>query len=343
MSELTSLVSIIIPCYNAEPWIAECLDSAIAQTYRPLEIIVIDDGSTDGSLKVIQSYVAQYPELIRYETGPNHGGCAARNRGFALSMGTYALFLDVDDYLEPETIAGQVDVLNGRANAVATCPWWYIEWNGQTWVQQRHHQANVTDPIVAELRYGNFIPAPALLWPRNAIAQLGEWDETLWANQDGDLRIRARLSGYQFVQSTSGGFIYRRHGKNTVSGQISDRALESRIRVIEKVEAALTDSGRLEMYRFDLARMYHSLASGIMSLNEEMGERANQSALRLGGLRSVHGSFQHRLLCYTVGLKRKERLARWLARSPLAGLMGRSQLTRSTEYQMWQNAKAADK
>ena len=85
MGDVKPLVSIIIPCYNAECWVSDALDSCIAQTYRPLEIIIIDDGSTDGSLMVIQRYAEQHPNLIRYETWPNRGGGAARNRGFALS------------------------------------------------------------------------------------------------------------------------------------------------------------------------------------------------------------------------------------------------------------------
>lgn len=331
MTARGSLVSIIIPCYNAERWIGECLDSAIAQTYRPLEIIVVDDGSTDGSLTVIQHYATQHLDLIRYETGPNRGGCAARNRGFALSKGEYVLFLDADDTLEPETVQGQVEALAGRTDAIAVCPWWSIEWDGSAWQRHFHRYADVTDPLVGELRYGDYIPAQALLWSRTIIQQLNCWDETLWANQDGDLRLRARLRGVAFVQASGGGFVYRRHSANTVSGKPSHRALESRIRVLEKAEAILQADGRLSQYQLDLARNYHRLASGIMPLDEELGDRALGHAVRLGGVRSVTGPFKHRLLCYTIGLKRKERLAKWMANGQLARLLGRTNMRRLTE------------
>ena len=104
------IVSVIIPCYNADNWIAEAIDSCLQQTYAPLEIIIIDDGSTDDSVRIIRHYAAQFPEIISYETGTNRGGCAARNRGLALSKGEYVLFLDADDFLEPETFAGQVEI-----------------------------------------------------------------------------------------------------------------------------------------------------------------------------------------------------------------------------------------
>lgn len=320
---MTYTLSIIIPCYNAELWIGECLDSAIAQTYRPREIIIIDDGSTDASLEVIKQYAQEHPDLIQYETGPNRGGCAARNRGFALSKGEYVMFLDADDTMELETVAGQVERMAGRTDIVVSAPWWALQWVGDRWQRFDHQYALVDDPLVGELRYGDYIPLPALLWPRAVIDALGGWDETLWANQDGDLRLRARLRGYPIVRSARGGFVYRRYSTDTVSGSSSYRSLESRVRVYEKVEQTLAESGRLEKYRFDLARAFHSIASGIMPLNEELGDRALGHAIRLGGIRSVHGTLQHRLLCYTIGLKRKERLAGWLLRSPFAFFLSR--------------------
>ena len=324
VSDHHTLVSIIIPCYNAGTWIGECLDSVLAQTYRPLEIIIIDDGSTDESLGTIKRYAQRYPDLIHYETGPNRGGCAARNRGFTLSKGTYVLFMDADDYMEPETVAGQVEILAWRTDIIAASPWWVLQWMGDRWQRFDHQYAQVEDPLVGELRYGDYIPVQALLWPRVIIDALGGWDETLWANQDGDLRLRARLRGYEIKHSKRGGFGYRRHSADTVSSNPSYRSLESRVRVYEKVEQALIDSGRLENYRSDLARAFHRVASEIMPLNEDLGSRALGHAIRMGGIRSVHGTLQHRLLCYTIGLKRKERLARWLAHSPFSRVLRRN-------------------
>jgi len=100
------MISIIIPCYNAERWVQETLDSYIAQTYRSLE--VVDDGSTGDSLVIMQKYAKQHPELIRYETGPNQGGCIARNGGLTLSRGEYILFLDADNFMEKQAIAEHV-------------------------------------------------------------------------------------------------------------------------------------------------------------------------------------------------------------------------------------------
>lgn len=327
------LVSIIIPCYNAEQWLTEAVACCVNQTYRPLEIIIIDDGSTDASLQVIQELAQEHPDLIRYETGKNRGGCAARNRGTQLAQGEFLLFFDADDLLEPETIAGEIETLAGRTNVVASCPWWSIEWDGSAWQRFDHRYAQVSDPLVGELKYGDYLPAPALLWHRSMIAALGGWDETLWANQDGDLRLRARMSGYEFVYSARGGFIYRRHSLGTVSGGANARALESRIRVLEKVEAVLIATNRLETYRIALSCGFHTLAYKTLPYNESLGDRALGHARRLGGVRSVHGTLKHRVLCYAFGLKGKERLARGLVKSPFASVLSRTRKLKSlTEY-----------
>ena len=109
------LVSIVIPCYKAELWIGEAIRSALNQSYSPVEVIVVDDGSTDRSLEVIKSF----GDKIRWETGPNRGGDCARNCGLALSTGEYIQFLDADDYLLPGKIERQMQVFsNGRADVV---------------------------------------------------------------------------------------------------------------------------------------------------------------------------------------------------------------------------------
>ncbi len=84
------LISILIPCFKAERWIAQAIESALAQTWPEKEVIVVDDGSTDGSLEVIKSF----GDRIRWETGPNRGGNAARNRLLELARGEWLQYLD---------------------------------------------------------------------------------------------------------------------------------------------------------------------------------------------------------------------------------------------------------
>jgi len=97
-------VSVLIPCFNAEKWIGQAILSALSQSHPYKEVLVVDDGSTDNSLEIIQSFGNQ----IRYETGPNRGGNVARNRLLDLARGEWLQYLDADDYLFPDKIAQQL-------------------------------------------------------------------------------------------------------------------------------------------------------------------------------------------------------------------------------------------
>ena len=102
---MSPLVSILIPCYNAEPWLAQTLESALAQTWPHREIIVVNDGSTDLSLQIARQYEVRG---IRVLDQPNRGASAARNAAFAACQGEWIEFLDADDLLAPDKIERQM-------------------------------------------------------------------------------------------------------------------------------------------------------------------------------------------------------------------------------------------
>jgi glycosyltransferase involved in cell wall biosynthesis len=105
--ENTTLVSAIIPVYNGERYLAEAIESVLAQTYRPLEVIVINDGSTDGS----ETVAKRFGPAIRYYAQPNEGLGATRNRGANLAQGHFIAFLDADDLWVADKIERQMDYL----------------------------------------------------------------------------------------------------------------------------------------------------------------------------------------------------------------------------------------
>ncbi|MGH2567490.1 MAG: glycosyltransferase family 2 protein, partial [Bacteroidota bacterium] len=107
------LVSILIPCHNAERWIKGAINSALAQDYSHKEVIIVDDGSTDNSWEIIQGYGPR----IRAERTSNNGACAARNYLLQLSKGEWLQYLDADDYLLPGKISSQVKVLEHESDA----------------------------------------------------------------------------------------------------------------------------------------------------------------------------------------------------------------------------------
>lgn len=102
---MNDLVSVIIPAYNSKAFIRETLESVEAQTYSPIEIIVVDDGSKDGTADYVESLHLPNVRVIRQANG---GACVARNHGFRESKGAYVKFFDADDLLMPDAIEKQV-------------------------------------------------------------------------------------------------------------------------------------------------------------------------------------------------------------------------------------------
>ncbi len=96
-------VSIIVPVYNTEKYLVKCLDSLVNQTLEEIEVIAVNDGSTDGSQNILDMYAEKYPEKIRCIYQENAGQSAARNNGLKLATGEYIYFVDSDDFIDPET------------------------------------------------------------------------------------------------------------------------------------------------------------------------------------------------------------------------------------------------
>lgn len=183
------LVSIIIPCYNAAPYVGEAIQSALDQRYRNTEVIVIDDGSTDGSLEVIKSF----GDAIRWETGPNRGGSAARNRGIELARGEFIQFLDADDLLLPQKLERQMLFLRNHACELVTCD--HLE-NVQNVPKGKiiscDPLSRSTSRWIIECEQ---LKTSAPLHVSQRVRTVGGFDESLPCSQEYDLHLRLILAG----------------------------------------------------------------------------------------------------------------------------------------------------
>lgn len=253
---MEKLVSVIIPCFNAEKWLHEAIESCLKQTYTHLEIIIIDDGSTDDSLEIIKSY----GDRVIWESQPNQGGCAARNRGFGLSKGDYIQYLDADDYILPEKIKKQVNGLIKTGTDVIYGDWRYQKHlpNGTSFLDEINHCGPKTDFLESLLSDDAWIAPMALLFTRDAVIRSGGWDECLKTGQDRDFFISVAMSGSNFFYQPGCDSIYRRYGNVTVSTSNKQRWRDGHFMLMEKTETRLAQSGQLShRYRQALAHSYY--------------------------------------------------------------------------------------
>jgi glycosyltransferase involved in cell wall biosynthesis len=316
------LVSVVIPCYNAERWVNEAVDSCLNQTYPHIEVVVIDDGSTDGSIEALR----RYGDAIHLEQQPNRGSNAARNRGVALSTGTYIQFLDADDYLQPDKIERQVQFLEQHNVDGIYGDWRYL----------RHHpdgsatfsdlvtpgeQDDLLDTLLSNWDW--WCHPSVFLWRREAVIRAGGWDADMHFVQDRDFLLSVALSGSKVRYLPGYVSVYRRsNGPSVTSNQL--RWLQHRALVLEKAERKLRQSGRLtERYRRGMAAAYFRFARALRASDPAEYQRLLQKTLELDPNFKLDGRPIFNLLHSLVGLPAADRVA-WYGRQLLSRGMGRA-------------------
>lgn len=186
--EGATLVSVVMPAYNAEAFLEESIGSVLTQTYRQFELIIVDDGSTDCSAAII-SKIAD--SRIRYHHQQNGGVSKARNRGVQLSQGDLIAFLDSDDLWLPEKLAKQVAYLQSHGNAGVVYCWLQVLYPGKPLVALAHHVSDNPREIISD-GYGLFPSATMLR--REVFEKSGGFDEGFIGSEFEDLELSVRLS-----------------------------------------------------------------------------------------------------------------------------------------------------
>jgi len=299
------LVSIVIPCYNAEKYVGEAIQSALDQTYPNFEVIVIDDGSTDGSLERIRSF----GEAIRWETGPNRGGAAARNRGVGLARGRLVQFLDADDLLYPQKLARQVPLAVANSGNLVLCDW---ETGPIDRPDQRQVRSNTyagDDPVIRALSERIHTPAP--LHSKELLESIGGFREELPCGQDRDLYLRLACAGASFSHLSDVLYIVRKRPGSVSSNTI--RVLDGNGRIHGNAYAELKRAGKLTERRAAAfagrmacdARQY--LQCGMKAKAREYF-RAARRMHPGGGIREAYSPLG-RVLCGVLGPALTDRIA----------------------------------
>jgi glycosyltransferase involved in cell wall biosynthesis len=238
------LVSILIPAFNAEAFLADTLRSVLAQTYPQVEVIVVNDGSKDNTLAVARSFENERVKVIDQK---NRGQSASENVAFNESQGDYIVYLDADDLISPNKIEVQLDRLQrAEPGCVAFHSW------GRFYDKTENARFNPEpfwrdiDPIDFHIEMwerASMIQGACYLIPRSLVQQAGPWDESLSLINDFDFFPRVLLRARQLLFCPEAVLYYRSGLPNALSGTKSRAAWDSAFRALGSgTQRLLTDN-----------------------------------------------------------------------------------------------------
>ena len=262
------LVSVIIPLYNAEKYISETILSVLGQTYPNIEVLIINDGSTDNSFSVAKAYES---DKIKVFSQPNKGASAARNYGLREAKGEFIQFLDADDLLSTNKIEEQVKSLITDQDAISVCSTIHFfdsEVPKHNEVLHKEWFEKIENPVEFIITlYGGYsgiggmIQPNAWLTPKSLIDKSGYWNETLTVDDDGDFFCRAILQSSKIKYTPFVANYYRKYNSNAnLSGQSTYAAMKSALEsCFLKKKYLLTKTADLNAKKA-ISRIFHEYA-----------------------------------------------------------------------------------
>jgi glycosyltransferase involved in cell wall biosynthesis len=210
MSSSDYLVSVVIPCYNAEKYVAEAIESVLKQSYKNVETIVVDDGSTDHSIEVIRSF----GDRVRLEQISHQGACAARNRGLQLSRGEFIQFLDADDRLVSNKFERQVPHLMTGEVDLVFCKGFIFGDDRPIRPKKSPIKSPVgIDPFVYCLDQGLSTEGP--LHRKSKLVQVHGFTEGISRAQEYELHVRLGAAGIKILLLDELLYEHRNHSSDT--------------------------------------------------------------------------------------------------------------------------------
>ncbi|WP_263840188.1 glycosyltransferase family 2 protein [Salinibacter sp.] len=319
------LVSILIPCYNAEPWLGQTLESALEQTWPETEIIVVDDGSTDQSLDIARSFEQRGVTVV---TQKNRGACVARNRALQEAKGDYIQFLDADDLLDPNKIKVQMHrLLNEDSGVIASAAWERLyEASGDVGFEDinlhfrdRPFYTDYDSGIewtIDAVQGKDMFPPHAWLVPRTVVEIAGLWDESLLINQDGEYFNRVVLASDGIVFCSDARVYYRSGLEGSISGRQSPKVIKSKYDSINQITQRILAEEDSPRTREACATAFQDLAHYAYPEVPKVVEKALGQVEKLGGVNRYlpSGSKHYQILCEILGWKTAKRLKRWYYR-----------------------------
>lgn len=257
-------VSILVPCYNSEKHLAATIQSALRQSWRDKEIIVVNDGSTDRTGEVAEQFRS---DNVKVYHQPNAGACRARNFAFEKSTGEFIQYLDADDLLSHNKIEEQLKYLLVSKDAVASGPWAHFTNQAESAIFHDQYiykdYASPADLLLDMWERREMMQTSVWLTPRHIVEKAGGWDESLTINQDGEFFCRVLLAASKVKYCPQAKVYYRSGNPNSVSKSqaYSKTKAESLLRTYLSYEnqiMRIANTGNLLRIRQAIAKNYYS-------------------------------------------------------------------------------------
>lgn len=320
MTDVVPKVSVVIPAYHAEAFVAHAIQSVLDQQGVDPEIIVVVDGLVDRTADIARGF----PKTRVVINEINQGAPAARNRGLALAQAPYVMFLDADDWVEGPLLQGLAEALDTLHADIAFGPCKTEHDLGQpdklislrAVTDEEPSNANNRDLIMFFLA-GSFVNPCSTMWKANFLREQGGWNKNLARGQDFELVQRCLIRGAKAALTGKGCGVYYYHsGGNRISFNSSKQRWKSELTyvlyIIEEAKAAgcFDDSFKTSIISY-INRKMRMLAQ---NADDNVFCEALQVLKELGVAPQHDGTVFHRLGCSLLGLRRKEQLALKISR-----------------------------
>jgi glycosyltransferase involved in cell wall biosynthesis len=309
---MQQLVSILIPCYNAEKYVVMAVESALGQTWPKTEIIVVDDGSKDRSLELVKKCATRGVQIIAQS---NRGAAAARNTALRASSGAYVQYLDADDLLSPDKIERQMTLLQQcESGCMASCAWGVFT-NSPS--QATFNPEPVWDDfspvewLVRSWEGGGMMQPGTWLTPRAVAQAAGHWNESLSLDDDGEYFTRVLLCsrGVKFAQDAK--VFYRRHSGPRLSAMTGPNAARSAFAACTLKQQHLLAAENSSRTRQACATAFQRFIFDVYPDVPNLVRQAETLVRELGGTKlKMHGSQKLNFAVSLLGWKMVKRIQR---------------------------------
>ena len=285
---LKPLVSVLIPLYNAEEYLSDTLESIIEQTYKNIEVIIVDDGSLDNSLEIARTYEERY-ERIKVISQGNQGAASARNSAFSFSSGDYIQYQDADDLLHPDKIRLQIEALSsdGFDPYVMAISRWYRFYKSIDSIKKQElviykNYDTPKDILVDAWSNAHYSIVNSWMIPRDLHERTGKWDETISVLDDSVFFASLVVLSKKIVYADKSIAYWRQDNLNSLSKNITREGMRSHLLACDNYVEIVRDHLDYPGIKYALAMEYSKLIYRAYPVYMDLVKEAEMKLKRLG-------------------------------------------------------------